>query len=175
MSEKHVPSMQTAKDCFLDGAAGEFLPEDWDAFIAQVRAETMSFSFPIEPTDEMIDQARDSMSIVTGQTHTRGAIRKILAAALKASPKNASQTSENAEFLTRQERTDLIAEVESAKIRASIAMSRAKRAEAERDEAQQLLSLCNTFFNRINDGLSELLNVASNKPLHREGDDHESF
>lgn len=35
----HTPDMETARDCFLDGAAGEFVPEDWERFIARVRAE----------------------------------------------------------------------------------------------------------------------------------------
>lgn len=81
MDKKHIPSMQTAKDCFLDGAAGEFLPEDWDGFIAEVRANAAP-DRPIEPTDEMVEHARDTLELVTGQTHTRSALRKVLSSAL---------------------------------------------------------------------------------------------
>lgn len=39
MTEKHVPSEETARDCVLDGAAGEYLPEDWTVFLAHVRRD----------------------------------------------------------------------------------------------------------------------------------------
>lgn len=35
----HIPSTETAESCFLDGAAGEFLPGDWHAFLAQVKRD----------------------------------------------------------------------------------------------------------------------------------------
>lgn len=37
--QPHTPSIDTAEACFLDGAAGEFLPEDWHAFLARVRRD----------------------------------------------------------------------------------------------------------------------------------------
>lgn len=32
---KHVPSTETVRECFLDGAEGEFLGVDFDAWLAQ--------------------------------------------------------------------------------------------------------------------------------------------
>jgi len=33
----HIPDLETARECFVDGAAGEFLAEDFNALIRQVQ------------------------------------------------------------------------------------------------------------------------------------------
>jgi len=35
----YTPSIDTARECFVDGAAGEFIAEDFDRMIESVRAE----------------------------------------------------------------------------------------------------------------------------------------
>ena len=35
--DQYVPDEMDARGCFLDGAAGAFIREDWEAFLARVR------------------------------------------------------------------------------------------------------------------------------------------
>ena len=37
--EQYVPDEMDARGCFLDGAAGAFVTEDWEAFLARVRRD----------------------------------------------------------------------------------------------------------------------------------------
>ena len=37
--EQYVPDEMDARGCFLDGAAGAFVREDWEAFLARVRRD----------------------------------------------------------------------------------------------------------------------------------------
>ena len=37
--EQYVPDEMDARGCFLDGAAGAFIREDWEAFLARVRRD----------------------------------------------------------------------------------------------------------------------------------------
>ena len=37
--EQYVPDEMDARECFLDGAAGAYVQEDWEAFLARVRRE----------------------------------------------------------------------------------------------------------------------------------------
>ena len=37
--EQYVPDEMDARECFLDGAAGAYVREDWEAFLARVRRD----------------------------------------------------------------------------------------------------------------------------------------
>ena len=37
--DQYVPDEMDARGCFLDGAAGAFVREDWEAFLARVRRD----------------------------------------------------------------------------------------------------------------------------------------
>ena len=37
--EQYVPDEMDARECFLDGAAGAFIREDWEAFLSRVRRD----------------------------------------------------------------------------------------------------------------------------------------
>ena len=37
--DQYVPDEMDARECFLDGAAGAFVREDWEAFLALVRRD----------------------------------------------------------------------------------------------------------------------------------------
>lgn len=39
LTTEHVPSTRTVIDCFLDGAAGEFTEEDFNAWLMSVQEE----------------------------------------------------------------------------------------------------------------------------------------
>ena len=51
-TDEYVPDEMDARGCFLDGAAGAFTAEDWEAFLARVRRDAAR-----EALDGLIEHA----------------------------------------------------------------------------------------------------------------------
>ena len=51
-TDEYVPDEMDARGCFLDGAAGAFVTEDWEAFLDRVRREAAR-----EALDGLADEA----------------------------------------------------------------------------------------------------------------------
>ena len=51
--DQYVPDEMDARGCFLDGAAGAFVREDWEAFLARVRRDAAR-----EALDGLINECR---------------------------------------------------------------------------------------------------------------------
>ena len=56
--DQYVPDEMDARGCFLDGAAGAFVREDWEAFLARVRRDAArEAEARIKAVQHLIDQA----------------------------------------------------------------------------------------------------------------------
>lgn len=71
--QRHIPSPETAEACFLDGAAGEFLPEDWHAFLARVRRDAareavldLAEDYRLRAEEALSDEGFNLASTLTG-------------------------------------------------------------------------------------------------------------
>ena len=57
--DQYVPDEMDARGCFLDGAAGAFVTEDWEAFLARVRRDAAR---------EALDGLAIDLAVTSGHT-----------------------------------------------------------------------------------------------------------